>query len=203
MEVSVTRTSRKAALSANRLSEYSSSLLEYNVVYQESTVITCAKNRTCNLCSSNVQARVTSCVRQPATARKWRQVMQMPLGVYSWDPRNHVSQKRAHWRHLANMIAYITRPWCRCGIMQTAYWSNSTTPNIGWWGVGVVICLQRGADCIWSSLCHCHPKTPSSLAVFKSRLVLLFWYWLTQVVLEKRPLNQCGSSSTEQERGGG
>jgi len=32
MEVSVTRTSRKAALSANRLSEYSSSLLEYNVV---------------------------------------------------------------------------------------------------------------------------------------------------------------------------
>ena len=98
LEVSVTRTSRKAALSANRLSEYSSSLLEYNVVYQESTVITCAKNRTCNLCSSNVQARVTSCVRQPATARKWREVMQMPLGVYSWDPRNHVSQKRAHWR---------------------------------------------------------------------------------------------------------
>jgi len=32
IEVTVTRTSRKAALSANRLSEYSSSLLEYNVV---------------------------------------------------------------------------------------------------------------------------------------------------------------------------
>jgi len=32
LEVSVTRTSQKAALSANRLSEYSSSLLEYNVV---------------------------------------------------------------------------------------------------------------------------------------------------------------------------
>ena len=28
--------------------------------------------------------------------------------------------------------------------------------------------------CIWSSWCHSHPKTPSSLASFKSRLVLLF-----------------------------
>ena len=43
-----------------------------------------------------------------------------------------------------------------------------------------------------------HPKTPSSLALFKSRLVLPFWYWLTQVVLEKRPLSgcNCNSSST-------
>jgi len=28
-------------------------------------------------------------------------------------------------------------------------------------------------------------QTPSSLALFKSRLVLPFWYWLTQVVLGK------------------
>jgi len=34
-----------------------------------------------------------------------------------------------------------------------------------------------------------HPKTPPSLASFKSRLVLPFWYRLTQVVKEKRPLN--------------
>jgi len=39
------------------------------------------------------------------------------------------------------------------------------------------------------------PKTPSSLASFKSRLVLPFWYQLTQVVLEKRPLNECECSS--------
>ena len=49
--------------------------------------------------------------------------------------------------------------------------------------------------CIWPSWCHCHPKTPSSLASFQSRLILPFWYWLTQVVLEKRPLNRCSSSS--------
>jgi len=33
---------------------------------------------------------------------------------------------------------------------------------------------------------------PSSLFSFKSRLVLRFWYQLTRVVLEKRPLNGCG-----------
>jgi len=49
--------------------------------------------------------------------------------------------------------------------------------------------------CIWSSWCHCHPKAPSSLASLMSRLVLPFWYWLTQVVLEKRPLNSCSSST--------
>ena len=39
------------------------------------------------------------------------------------------------------------------------------------------------------------PKTPSSLASFKSRLVLPFCYRLTHVVLAKRPLNGCSSSS--------
>jgi len=36
--------------------------------------------------------------------------------------------------------------------------------------------------------------SPSSLASFRSRLVIPFWYRLTQVVLEKRPLNGCSSS---------
>jgi len=42
--------------------------------------------------------------------------------------------------------------------------------------------------CIWPSWCHCHSL---SLAPVKSRLVLPSWYRLTQVVLEKRPLNGC------------
>ena len=42
--------------------------------------------------------------------------------------------------------------------------------------------------CIWPSWCHCHSL---SLAPVKSRLVLPLWYWLTQVVLEKRLLNGC------------
>jgi len=40
-----------------------------------------------------------------------------------------------------------------------------------------------------------HPQTPSSLASFKSRLVLPFWYWLTQVVLEEA-VDGCSSSSS-------
>ena len=42
--------------------------------------------------------------------------------------------------------------------------------------------------CIWPSWCHCHSL---SLASVKSRLVLLFWYWLTKIVLDKGPLNGC------------
>jgi len=60
----------------------------------------------------------------------------------------------------------------------------------------VVICLERGADCLYMvQLMPLHPKTPSSLASFRSRLVLPFQYRLSQVVLEKTPLNVCSSSS--------
>ena len=34
-------------------------------------------------------------------------------------------------------------------------------------------------------------KNPYSLASFKSRLVLSFWYRPNKVVLDKRPLNGC------------
>ena len=42
--------------------------------------------------------------------------------------------------------------------------------------------------CIWHSWCHCHSLP---LASVKSRLVLPFCYQLTQVVLDKGPLNMC------------
>jgi len=42
--------------------------------------------------------------------------------------------------------------------------------------------------CIWPSWCHCHLL---SLALAQSRLVLPFWYQLTWVVPDKRPLNGC------------
>ena len=53
------------------------------------------------------------------------------------------------------------------------------------WGTGVVICLERGADL------HMAQRIPLSLASVKSRLVLPFWYRLTQVVKDKGPLNGC------------
>ena len=42
--------------------------------------------------------------------------------------------------------------------------------------------------CTWPSWCHCHSL---SLASVKSSLFLPFWYWLTQVVVDKGPLNGC------------
>ena len=42
--------------------------------------------------------------------------------------------------------------------------------------------------CIWPSWCH---SNSLSLASVKSTLVLPFWYQLTWVVPEKRPLNGC------------
>jgi len=61
----------------------------------------------------------------------------------------------------------------------------------------VVVSLERGADCLrMVQLMPLHPKTPLSLASFKSKLVVPLWYRPTQVVLEKRPLNGCSSSSS-------
>ena len=61
----------------------------------------------------------------------------------------------------------------------------------------MVIRLKRSAVCLQMvQLMSRHPKTPSFLASFKSRLVLPFWCRLTQDVLEKKPLNWCSSSSS-------
>jgi len=54
--------------------------------------------------------------------------------------------------------------------------------------------------CIWSSWGHCYPETPSFVASLKSRLVFPFWYQVTQVVLDKRPLNGCSSSRSSSNR---
>ena len=60
------------------------------------------------------------------------------------------------------------------------------------WGVGVVICLERGADCLHVvSLFHCIPKPHHLLSHLNMYWLLSCWYRLTQVVLEKRPLNGC------------
>ena len=57
-----------------------------------------------------------------------------------------------------------------------------------WWGAGVVICLERGADL------HMAQLMPLLLTVSffsKIQIGLPFWYRLTQVVPEKEPLNGC------------
>ena len=64
--------------------------------------------------------------------------------------------------------------------------------KIEWWDAGMVVCLQQSAKCKWFAYGPAGATaTQSSLASFESRLVLPFWCQLTQVVLEKRPLNEC------------
>jgi len=55
------------------------------------------------------------------------------------------------------------------------------------WGTGMVICLEQGAnDLHVPSWCHCHPNISCCSKIQNG---VPFWYRLTQVVLEKRPLN--------------
>jgi len=52
---------------------------------------------------------------------------------------------------------------------------------------GLSVCSEV-QTCIWPTRLNCHSL---SLASVKSRLVLPFWYRLTQVVPDKGPLNGC------------
>jgi len=61
-----------------------------------------------------------------------------------------------------------------------------------WWGSGVVVCLERGADLHMAQLM----PLPLTVSYFnKIQLGLPFWYRLTRVVPEKGSLNGCLSVS--------
>jgi len=54
-----------------------------------------------------------------------------------------------------------------------------------WWGAGMVICLERGADLHMFQL----TSLPLTVSCFsKIQIGLPFWYQLTRVILEKGPL---------------
>ena len=106
-----------------------------------------------------------------------------------------------HCYHTTNKVKVSTNQ--RTSVLQPLY--RSTLPSVLWrcwlggrkgirpvkierWGAGVVICLEQGADLHMAQLM---PLPLTSLASVKSRLVLPFWYRLTQVVLDKGPLNGC------------
>ena len=57
-----------------------------------------------------------------------------------------------------------------------------------WWGAGMVICLERGADLHMAQVMPL-PLTVPCFSI--CRLALPFWYRLTWVVSDKRLLNGC------------
>jgi len=57
-----------------------------------------------------------------------------------------------------------------------------------WWGAGVVICLEQGADLHMAQMM----PLPLTVSCFSEiQIGLPFWYRLTRVVPEKGPLNGC------------
>ena len=57
-----------------------------------------------------------------------------------------------------------------------------------WWGAGVVICLERGADLHTAQLM----PLPLTVSCFSEiQIGLPIWYRLTRVVADKGPLNGC------------
>jgi len=57
-----------------------------------------------------------------------------------------------------------------------------------WWGAGVVVCLEQGADLHVAQLMPL-PLTVSCFS--KIQIVFPFWYRLTWVIPKKGPLNVC------------
>ena len=102
------------------------------------------------------------------------------------DRPHYTSNNRLHLTVLSMQCGSITFS----ALMLLVGWQQEhlACKKLEWWGAGMVICLELGADCICPSWCHCHSL---SLALLKSRLVLPFWYRLTRVVPEKGPLNEC------------
>jgi len=64
-----------------------------------------------------------------------------------------------------------------------------------WWGAGIIICLERGADL---NIAQLMPLPVTISYSSKSRLVLSEWFCfsgasLPRLIWKKRPLNECSS----------
>jgi len=79
---------------------------------------------------------------------------------FPWQLLERAIKRVRYCRHFLVMLLFRVMPsvlWrCWLGIRK------SIQPvNIEWWGVGVVICLERGAECLHIvQLMPCHPSFP-------------------------------------------
>ena len=112
---------------------------------------------------------------------------------------NHVIVVANYWLIILTLcLSYFSQKYRHAfSALTLLVWHQEEHPACKKLSVEVLVWLSVWSEvqivCIWSSWRHCHPQTPSSVASFKSRLVLSFWYQLTQVVLKKRPLNGCAA----------
>ena len=115
--------------------------------------------------------------------RGWR----MPKQSLTWSPR---AKGSVHLIYVHVVIVLPSVLWCCWLGGRKGIWPVKNSGGVlAWLSVWTEV-----QTCMWPSWCHCHSL---SFAPVKSRLVLPFWYRLTQVVLEKRPLNGCSCSNAQ------
>jgi len=120
--------------------------------------------------------------------------------------RYHQQQHQSAWKHNMEIVAFHTRactwqPWYYFVLNRVDAYAFSALTLLVRRQEGHLACKKLSSGvlawlsvwsevqtCIQPSWCHCHSL---SLASVKSRLVVPFWYRLTRVVLDKRPLNVC------------
>ena len=97
------------------------------------------------------------------------------------------------WIYLYTHVTFFTCLQCLCLHLLWRCWlgGRKGIQSVKKLSGGVLAWLSVWSEvqtCIWSSWCHYHSL---SVASVKFRLVLPFWYRLTQVVPDKAPLNRC------------
>ena len=98
-----------------------------------------------------------------------------------------------HWIFNTIMLHWSLNFEFAFSVLTLLVWhekEHSACKKIKWWGVEVMGCGNlSGVRCRFAygpaDAMPLHTKTLLSLALFKSRLVLPFWYWLIQVLQEK------------------
>ena len=105
----------------------------------------------------------------------------MPCSHTTWQSHSGHRLLRCHWTCISYMFTE-TDLTLLVGHQEEHMACNKLSDEVLVW---LSVWSKVQTVCIWSSTYHCHPKTPQSLDSFKSRLVLPFWYWLTQVVRKK------------------
>ena len=84
---------------------------------------------------------------------------------------------------------WLMRCWC-------GYWRQEEHPACKNWVTRCWCGYLSGAKCRSFAYGPADAAASPNPIILKSRLVLPFWYWLTQVVLEKRLWNGCSSNSS-------
>jgi len=87
---------------------------------------------------------------------------------------------------LLNLLTFLHSAFSALTLLVGRQEGHPVCKKTEWWGAGVVICLQRGADLHMAQLMPL-PLTVSCCS--KNQIGLPFWYRLTWVVPDKGPLN--------------